>query len=154
MIPGEISISDTSLALNGDLERMSIVVVNDGDRPIQVGSHLHLPDANPALTFDREAVEGFRLDVPAGTSVRFEPGVSRTVGLVALAGNKYVPGLQIHERSRLPKHQREPKPVVPFGTPGTEVDAPSRAGTVRARLSDESGDADETKETERGEEGR
>ncbi|MDP1051544.1 urease subunit beta, partial [Klebsiella quasipneumoniae] len=83
-------------------EKITMVVVNDGDRPIQIGSHLHLPAANPALTFDREAADGFRLDIPSGTSVRFEPGVSRTVTLIALGGLKRVPGLQIVPDEDLP----------------------------------------------------
>ncbi len=72
-----------------------MVVENTGDRPVQVGSHFHFADVNAALAFDREQAVGFRLDVPAGTGVRFEPGVSREVTLVALAGRGYVPGLQI-----------------------------------------------------------
>ena len=141
MIPGEVRASPTPLQLNGERERRSLVIVNDGDRPIQIGSHLHLPDANPALRLDREQAEGFRLDVPAGTSVRFEPGVSRTVDLVALGGRRHVPGLQVRDGSRpLPKHEREPKPVIPFGTPGTDVDAPPRAATVRARVSEDAPD--------------
>lgn len=138
MIPGEVRTSDEPLELNTERAHRSMVIVNDGDRPIQVGSHLHLPDANPALRFDREQAEGFRLDVPAGTSVRFEPGVSRTVELVALGGNRHVPGLQLAERSReSAAYQREPKPVVPFGTPGTDVSASHRATRTHARVSDE-----------------
>ena len=136
MIPGEVRSSDEPLELNADHEHRSLVIVNAGDRPIQIGSHLHLPDANPALSFDREQAQGFRLAVPAGTSVRFEPGVSRTVDLVALGGRVQVPGLQVSGRD-LPTYVRDPKPVVPFGTPGTTVSDTSRASTVRARLSEE-----------------
>ncbi len=136
MIPGEVRSGDEPLELNTDHEHCSMVIVNAGDRPIQIGSHLHLPDANPALSFDRERSQGFRLAVPAGTSVRFEPGVSRTVDLVALGGRGLVPGLQLRGRN-LPTYVREPKPVVPFGTPGTTVSDTSRASTVRARLSHE-----------------
>lgn len=137
MIPGEVRVRETPLTLNSDRERRSVVVVNDGDRPIQVGSHLHFPDANPSLNFDRDAVRGFRLDAPAGTSVRFEPGVSRTVELVALGGSGHVPGLQIRERS-MPTHTREPKKVVPFGTPGAEPVTPATASPpARARVVDE-----------------
>jgi urease subunit beta len=69
-------------------------VSNTGDRPVQVGSHYHFAQTNPALDFDREAAQGHRLDIPAGTSVRFEPGVEREVDLVPLAGNRVVPGLR------------------------------------------------------------
>jgi urease subunit beta len=69
-------------------------VENAGDRPVQVGSHYHFAQANPALSFDRDAARGYRLDIPAGTSVRFEPGVSREVTLVELAGRRVVPGLR------------------------------------------------------------
>src|SRR5699024_5120880 len=131
MIPGEVRVREAPVQLNEGRERQSVVVVNDGDRPIQVGSHLHFPDANPALNFDRDATRGYRLDLPAGTSVRFEPGVSRTVDLVQLGGTRYIPGLQIHATG-LPTHDRGPRKVVPFGTPGAEPDdkphPPPRAG--------------------------
>ncbi|NNG38939.1 urease subunit beta [Flexivirga sp. ID2601S] len=87
-----------TITLNAGRARRRVVVLNTGDRPIQVGSHLHLPDANTALSFDRDAARGFRLDIPSGTSVRFEPGVTREVDLVALAGRRRVPGLQVPER--------------------------------------------------------
>ncbi|KQY56890.1 MULTISPECIES: urease subunit beta [unclassified Nocardioides] len=138
MIPGEVRVSAEPLELSSGREQRTLVIVNDGDRPIQVGSHIHLPDTNPALSFDRDQAQGFRLDVPAGTSIRFEPGVSRTVDLIALGGTATVPGLQIRELDgERPTHAREPKQVVPFGTPGTPVDSPSRAGGVGVRLSDE-----------------
>lgn len=95
MIPGEIRVAATPLEFATDARRITLVMVNDGDRPIQIGSHLHAPAANPALTFDRVAAEGFRLDIPSGTSIRFEPGVSRSVTLIELGGLKRVPGLQI-----------------------------------------------------------
>jgi urease beta subunit len=94
MIPGEILPRDGSISLSAGRERVELTVENSGDRPIQVGSHYHFAAANPALSFDREAARGYRLDVPAGTSVRFEPGVSRRVTLVALAGARVVPGLR------------------------------------------------------------
>ncbi|MCK0117925.1 urease subunit beta [Isoptericola sp. S6320L] len=90
VVPGRIE-------LNADrtpAERLRLVVTNTGDRPVQVGSHVHLPDANAALRLDRAAAHGFRLDVPAGTSQRFEPGVSREVDAVAVRGARRVPGLQ------------------------------------------------------------
>lgn len=135
MIPGEIRTRSTPLDLNDGRERLSIVVVNTGDRPIQIGSHLHFPDANPALRFDREQCRGFRLDIPAGTSVRLEPGVSRTVELVALGGRRLVPGLQLHDLSKEPDTgERAPRPVVPFGTPGVNVPEPARASGTAMRV--------------------
>jgi urease subunit beta len=95
MIPGELRIVAGEIELNAGRERVTLRVVNTGDRPIQVGSHLHFAQSNPALAFDREAARGFRLDVPAGTSVRFEPGLERDVDLVALAGRRRVPGLRL-----------------------------------------------------------
>ena len=94
MIPGELVTAPGSLELNAGRERRMLRVLNTGDRPIQVGSHFHFAAVNDALSFDREAAAGFRLDVPAGTSVRFEPGVDREVGLVALGGRRRVPGLR------------------------------------------------------------
>lgn len=95
--PGAVRTRPGSVVLNGDrtpAERLTLVVENTGDRPVQIGSHLHLPDANAALAFDRVAAHGFRLDVPSGTSQRFEPGASRTVEAVAIRGARRVPGLQ------------------------------------------------------------
>lgn len=95
VVPGEVVVGDEPVLLAEGRERRTLDVVNDGDRPVQVGSHFHFADANAALRFDRAAAAGFRLDVPAGTSVRFEPGVARTVGLVALGGARVVAGLQL-----------------------------------------------------------
>ena len=95
MIPGEVDAAPGDIELCPGRERRTLEVENTGDRPVQVGSHFHFADANAALAFDRAAAEGFRLDVPAGTGVRFEPGISRQVTLVALAGARQVPGLQI-----------------------------------------------------------
>jgi urease subunit beta len=94
VIPGEIITGDGTIELGAGRARVTLIVENSGDRPIQVGSHYHFAAANPALSFDRVAARGFRLDIPAGTSVRFEPGVSREVALVALAGARVVPGLR------------------------------------------------------------
>jgi urease subunit beta len=96
VIPGEVETEAGAedLELNRGRARVTLVVENTGDRPLQVGSHFHFADTNAALLFDRDAARGFRLDVPAGTGVRFEPGVSREVILVALAGRRQVPGLQ------------------------------------------------------------
>jgi urease subunit beta len=96
--PGAMRIAPGTIALNADRrddERIELVIVNAGDRPVQIGSHLHLPDANAALEFDRAAAHGFRLDIPSGTSQRFEPGASRQVAAVALRGDRRVPGIQI-----------------------------------------------------------
>jgi urease beta subunit len=98
--PGAVRVRPGTVMLNADrsdAERLTLVLVNTGDRPIQVGSHLHLPDANSALDFDREKAHGFRLDIPSGTSVRFEPGVSREVAAVAIRGRRRVPGLQVRD---------------------------------------------------------
>ncbi|WP_445149911.1 urease subunit beta [Baekduia sp. Peel2402] len=95
MIPGEIVTGEGAVELAPGRERRVVEVLNTGDRPIQVGSHFHFADVNAALAFDRAAAEGFRLDVLAGTSVRFEPGAARAVELVALAGARRVPGLQV-----------------------------------------------------------
>jgi urease beta subunit len=86
------------IELNADRgadERVELVILNTGDRPVQIGSHIHLPDVNSALHFDRAAAAGFRLDIPSGTSERFEPGVSKRVAAVALRGHRLVPGIQI-----------------------------------------------------------
>ena len=95
MIPGEIRTAAGELELNAGRESRTLRVVNTGDRPVQVGSHVHFAQTNPALEFDRDAARGFRLDVPAGTSVRFEPGAELDVTLVELAGARRVPGLRL-----------------------------------------------------------
>lgn len=95
MIPGEILTDPGWHELAAGRERRALEVVNTGDRPIQVGSHFHFADVNAALQLDRQRASGFRLDVPAGTSIRFEPGVQRQVTLVALGGAGLVPGLQV-----------------------------------------------------------
>jgi urease subunit beta len=94
MIPGELITADGEIELNAGRETRTVRVMNTGDRPIQVGSHFHFAQVNEALAFDRDAATGFRLDVPAGTSVRFEPGAERDVALVALGGSRTVPGLR------------------------------------------------------------
>ncbi|CAG9229559.1 Urease subunit beta [Paraburkholderia tropica] len=92
MIPGEMLIDDGEIELNAGRETVSVTVANTGDRPVQIGSHYHFYEVNEALTFDREATRGFRLNIAAGTAVRFEPGQERTVELVALAGERAVYG--------------------------------------------------------------
>jgi len=94
MIPGEIKTLDGDLALNTGRETLTLTVENTGDRPVQVGSHYHFAETNAALGFDRAAARGFRLNIAAGTAVRFEPGQSRTVELVALAGERRVYGFR------------------------------------------------------------
>jgi len=92
MIPGELIAQDGELELNAGRATVTLTVANAGDRPIQVGSHYHFAETNAALAFDRAAARGFRLNIAAGTAVRFEPGQSRTVELVALAGARVVYG--------------------------------------------------------------
>ena len=93
MIPGEYILAEGNIECNSGRETATLTVVNTGDRPVQVGSHFHFAQANAALVFDRAAAHGRRLDVPAGTAVRFEPGLARTVTLVPLGGRRVVPGL-------------------------------------------------------------
>jgi urease subunit beta len=124
MIPGELLAEPGELELNAGRATITLVVANTGDRPIQVGSHYHFYETNAVLSFDREAARGFRLDIAAGTAVRFEPGQTRTVQLVALAGDSKVygfrglvqgryehknfpPGLRRNVR---PHHRRPPAP--------------------------------------------
>jgi urease subunit beta len=94
MIPGEIQTREGSLTLNEGRQTQVLSVSNSGDRPIQVGSHYHFAETNAALQFDRDAARGFRLNIAAGTAVRFEPGQSREVELVALAGERKVYGFR------------------------------------------------------------
>jgi len=98
--PGAVRVADGTVVLNADRgahERRTLVVLNTGDRPVQIGSHIHLAEVNAALAFDRASATGFRLDIPAGTSRRFEPGASREVQIVTLRGRAVVPGIQIKE---------------------------------------------------------
>jgi len=90
--PGEVQVADGEITLNDARELISVTVANEGDRPIQIGSHYHFFEVNPALSFDREPTRGFRLNIAAGTAVRFEPGQKRTVELVALSGKRAVYG--------------------------------------------------------------
>ncbi|PWW52688.1 urease subunit beta [Actinokineospora spheciospongiae] len=94
LIPGEVIPGAEPVELNPGRPRVRVTVLNAADRPVQVGSHYHFAAVNPGLEFDREAAHGHRLDIPAGTSVRFEPGVDREVDLVPIAGNRVVPGLR------------------------------------------------------------
>ena len=94
MIPGELFIKDGDIELNKGRKTVTLSVANTGDRPIQVGSHYHFFETNPALQFDRKKARGMRLDIAAGTAVRFEPGQTRTIELVELAGERKVYGFQ------------------------------------------------------------
>jgi len=96
MIPGEIFPADGTITLNEGAESLTLAVANTGDRPIQVGSHYHFAEANPALDFDRAAARGYRLDIAAGTAVRFEPGQRREVQLVPYGGSRKVYGFNTH----------------------------------------------------------
>lgn len=117
MIPGEILPADTPVPLHPGRERRRITVLNTADRPVQIGSHYHFAAANPGLGFDREVAWGYRLDIPAGTAVRFEPGVEREVGLVALGGRRIVPGLRPEWAGTL--DERDARPGDPgFGGAG------------------------------------
>ncbi|WP_216906731.1 urease subunit beta [Nocardia sp. NBC_01377] len=93
MIPGEYLCAEGSIELNAGAPRVELDVVNTGDRPVQVGSHVHFPQANAALAFDRDAAHGLRLDIPAGTAVRFEPGLAQRIRLVPLGGLREVHGI-------------------------------------------------------------
>jgi urease subunit beta len=99
--PGEIIYGDGNIEINPGAARLTLEIVNTGDRPVQVGSHVHLPQANAALNFDRSAAYGHRLDIPAGTAVRFEPGVAQRVSLVPLSGSREVHGLSLDPPGRL-----------------------------------------------------
>lgn len=102
MIPGEIKVRDGEIELNAGRRRRTITVANTGDRPIQVGSHYHFYETNPALQFDRQRTLGYRLDIPAGTAVRFEPGQGREVELVEYAGSRRVFGFNAGVMGDLP----------------------------------------------------
>ena len=92
MIPGEVMCADGDITLNAGRDAITLMVANTGDRPVQVGSHYHFAETNPALEFDRDAAHGCRLDIAAGTAVRFEPGQRREVNLIPLAGGRKVFG--------------------------------------------------------------
>lgn len=92
MIPGELKVKEGNITLNENAETINIAVSNSGDRPVQVGSHYHFFETNDALQFDRQRTKGFRLNIPAGTAVRFEPGQEREIELVAYSGSRRVYG--------------------------------------------------------------
>uniref|UniRef100_UPI0038B6103E urease subunit beta n=1 Tax=Plantactinospora veratri TaxID=1436122 RepID=UPI0038B6103E len=115
MIPGELLPGTGDVTINPGRPVRTLAVLNTGDRPVQVGSHYHFAEANPALEFDRAAAWGHRLGVPAGTSVRFEPGIGRDVDLVPLGGGRIVPGLRGECAGPLdpPDADPAPDPVAP-----------------------------------------
>lgn len=120
MIPGEYVLRPEPLVMNEGREAIDVVVLNTGDRPVQVGSHYHFAEANPALEFDRGAAHGRRLDIPAGTAARFEPGDSKTVRLIRLAGSREVYGLSNAVNGSLDD-----------GPDATDQDTPGRDGGDR-----------------------
>src|SRR5437588_2692422 len=123
MRPGEIIPADGEITLNPGRHRVRLTVLNTGDRPVQVGSHYHFAAANPALDFDRDAAWGRRLDVPAGTAVRFEPGAAREVDLVPLTGRRVVPGLRLEWAGPLDDPAAPAaSPAAPGGTVARTVD--------------------------------
>ena len=101
MIPGEVMVATGDLVLNAGREALVMEVANTGDRPVQVGSHYHFAETNPGLAFDRAAARGMRLDIAAGTAVRFEPGQRRAVRLIAMSGKREVYGFNGHVMGRL-----------------------------------------------------
>ena len=105
MIPGEILAGSGEITLNSNRPVISLLVANTGDRPIQVGSHYHFAETNSALSFDRKAALGFRLDIPAGTAVRFEPGQSRAVSLLPYGGARRIYGFRQAVMGQLPADQ-------------------------------------------------
>ncbi|WP_237153398.1 urease subunit beta [Oryzibacter oryziterrae] len=94
MIPGQVFAAEGDIELNAGLPTLTLEVANTGDRPVQVGSHYHFAETNPGLAFDRDKARGYRLDIPAGTAVRFEPGQSRSVTLVPFGGKREVYGFR------------------------------------------------------------
>lgn len=116
IVPGEVLTEPGDIELNVNRETLEIQVSNSGDRPIQVGSHYHFFETNQALVFNRESARGFRLNIPAGTAVRFEPGQKRTIELVALAGDRIVYGFQAAVMGALDQPKSKPrskKPIAP-----------------------------------------
>ena len=135
MIPGEILPGSGDIEINAGRAVLALTVRNTGDRPVQVGSHFHFAESNAALEFDRRAAWGHRLAVPAGTSVRFEPGMPRDVELVALAGNRIVPGLR-----GLAGGPLDPAPAQPGNAPAQPENARARLEDAGARPEDVRGE--------------
>lgn len=111
LTPGEVLFAEEPIKLNAGAARLELDVVNTGDRPVQVGSHVHVPQANKALAFDRDSAHGHRFDIPAGTAIRFEPGLAQRVRLVPLSGTREVHGLSLDPPGRLdPQARSDPQP--------------------------------------------
>ncbi|WP_328460081.1 urease subunit beta [Actinoplanes sp. NBC_00393] len=134
-IPGEIIPGDGDIEINPGRPTIALTVRNTGDRPVQVGSHFHFAESNAALEFDRDAAWGHRLAVPAGTSVRFEPGIPRDVVLVALAGNRIVPGLRGLAGGTLdklpPASEPDPTDIEPAGSLDEDTGEGTHNGSPR-----------------------
>ena len=107
MVPGEIITAPGEIEINGDRVAITLTIANSGDRPIQVGSHYHFAETNPALRFDRRKARGCRLDIPAGTAVRFEPGQTREVRLIPIAGRREVYGFRQEVMGPIDKGSRK-----------------------------------------------
>ncbi|MAM58126.1 MAG: urease subunit beta [Salinicola sp.] len=139
MIPGEMQIQDGEIELNAGLETVTVAVANTGDRPVQVGSHYHFAETNPALTFDRGAARGYRLDVPAGSAIRFEPGQTREVTLVPFLGERRIYGFRGEVMGALP-----PDAPLSKASAAAQVNAPTaaqvNAPTAAPRARDDNGD--------------
>ncbi|GEK72554.1 hypothetical protein HHA04nite_10980 [Halomonas halophila] len=138
MIPGEYRLQDGEIALCEGRERITLEVANIGDRPVQIGSHYHFAEANPALVFDRDLARGRRLDVAAGTAIRFEPGQSREVTLIPFVGHRRIYGFRgdvMGELSIAPEAERNASPA--------PDDARTRSTAPEAARPSSSGDADQ-----------
>jgi urease subunit beta len=133
MIPGELIPLDGDIELNAGRATIALDVANTGDRPIQVGSHYHFAETNGALAFDRAAARGFRLNIAAGTAVRFEPGQERAVELVALAGDRIVYGFNAKVMGPLDARPAAKKAARKAAKPAAKTPAPKRATKTAAR---------------------
>lgn len=132
MIPGEYRLQDGEIALCEGRERITLEVANTGDRPVQIGSHYHFAEANPALVFDRDLARGRRLDVAAGTAIRFEPGQSREVTLIPFAGHRRIYGFRGQVMGELsiapPSNAPEAAPDARYSSTAPEAARPSSSG--------------------------
>ena len=133
MIPGEIFVDAGQIELNAGRDVITLSVANSGDRPVQVGSHYHFAETNAALVFDRGAARGFRLNVAAGTAVRFEPGQKRTVELVAYAGARIVHGFLGHVNGPLDASASRARKKSKVATARSGAQSKPKAGKARAR---------------------